>query len=271
MKTGGRRYKIWSSDMERHSSVSLKIKRWKKLILNLIPAPDECKRRIVKREDDDPDAQLTVEEANLDEMDGVVDHRTGVDGEVGRNGYEVVERGLETDGHGPVDAEPEPEDDKASNDPNTQTTAPAAAAARTDNSGANGLSLPTATSSPTATNTIASGGLPPLAITGPSVQLCPTPASTPSMNGNLFALHQAGLPEFHFPEESHLSATQVQDSTTFDPYSCDLSSMTNDWSATPAQSATPSLNPSTGFWFGNGEPEYNPSGLTSRQGAQILY
>jgi hypothetical protein len=247
------------------------------LKLIFFPAPEECKRRIVKREDDDPEAELTVEEATLAETFGVVDPKTCVDVEIGRDGNKVAEgeQGIissaeieEDHGLGPVTVDAET-DDKASDDLTSQTTSPAAA--RTYNPGANGPSLPTTTSSPTATKTISSGGLPPLAITGPSVQLCPTPASTPSITGNPFALHQAGPPDFHFPEESHLSATQVQDSTTFDPYPCDLSSMTNNWSATPAQSATPSLNPSTGFWFGNGEPEYNPSGLTSLQGAQILY
>jgi hypothetical protein len=191
-----------------------------------------------------------VEEATLSEMGVVREHEN-----------EIVK------GHDPVDAEPEDEDDKASDETTTQTTAQAA---RTDNTGTNGLSLPSPTSSPTATNTIGSGGKPPLPIT-------PTSASSqcsPSLNETPFAFQQAGAPGYPFPEESHISGADVQVPTSFDPYSCDFSSMTNNWSATPSQSATPSLNHSTvstGFWFGNGDYTGNPSGITFSQGVCKFY
>jgi hypothetical protein len=52
------------------------------LILIFFPAPEECTRRIVKREDDDSEAELTVEEATLAETVGVIDPKTCVDVEM---------------------------------------------------------------------------------------------------------------------------------------------------------------------------------------------
>ena len=246
--------------------------------------------------EDNPEAELTAEDTTdtLPVDETVVDQ---VEPEIGRDGNKERDVGTEIETAEPKesafapaftpdgDSESYVPDDKASGEtdcPTTQRTA-----LRTENNDADGPSsphcLPTPTSCPTPPNTIASGGLSPLAITGPSLQLslpCPTLPLSPSppsastvtlsteMNGNSFTFQQAGPPGFLFPEES---GTPVQGSSTFDPYSCNFGFMTNNWSVTPPHLATPSLNPSTGFWFGNGE-NY-PSGLAFSQGAprRLLY
>jgi hypothetical protein len=310
--------------MERHSSVSFKIKGPKILILNFYAAPEECKRRIVKTEDDDLEAELTAKDISLDET--FVDHSLGSGVEVENGGDGKKEKDIEIEKatvDGEKDSEPDDHDDftsaladsdkpyvcddkagtngvnapsphhlptptSCSTAPNTIASGGLAPLAITGPSMPLSLPsastpapemfgnpfsphhLPTPTSCSTAPNTIASGGLAPLAITGPSMPLSLPSASTPTpeMFGNPFALQQADPQAFHFPDESHLSGTHVQGASTFDPYS---GNFTNNWpgSATPAHSATPSLNSSLGFWFGNGEN--NTSGRTFSQGAPILY
>ena len=60
MKTGGRSCKSWSLPMGKRSSVSLNIIKKKQKILNSYPAPEECKRRIVKTEEDKEDLEADV-------------------------------------------------------------------------------------------------------------------------------------------------------------------------------------------------------------------
>ena len=230
-------------------------------------APEECKRRIIKTEEDDAlgDAESGLEDpmavtddgSSGDSIDngknketaddesgqdsGVLEHVVGTDIEVQQVGeYTLPEEGVDIP------------DDKSNAETRPKTP----------------LSLPTqypSTPSVTINNPPHPGPSPSLALeigasTAQSTEpesngsvLCPTAATT----NNLNAPGQLG---FVFPEETN--GTFEIGSSTFNPYLCNFNQTTNNWGAFQAQS---SMNLTNEFWFGNGDA--NPSDLTLSQGA----
>ena len=71
---------------------------------------------------------------------------------------------------------------------------------------------------------------------------------------------------FNFPSKISVSGSQVQESSSFSPFSCDFA--TQNLSGFTGHSTNPSLNPSTDLWVAN--PEMNPSCLSFPQGNLFL-
>ena len=270
--------------------------------LNFYSAPEECKRRIVKTEDDDSDAEM---DATVSGNSICVDVNAEGNNAAGGNSINKSKDVSDADGESDLDVPGDAglEKDMERTDIN-EDTRPAGSTAITDDApgammmdselektgGACAVQGPDDKSSAETTSATINGGNPPSPILpGPSPtsssttlttdinggnslftgrpQAGPFPiVPTTEINGenaNSFDLHLAG---FNFPQETH--GTHIPGST-FNPYPSDFTLTSNNWSAFPARPATPSLNPSMDFWFGNAE--YNPSGLTFPQGAQLLY
>lgn len=226
------------------------MKLLKKLNFKFFTAPEECKRRVVKTEDDDAEAEMDIEEDTTPVSDAV-------DGDI------AVEQEVDSmDGVQKLDS-----DDKA-NAETTPTTAQSVSRPSLQ------LSLPSSppspTQSPSAPSVEIKGGNTPFPV--PSQQLSPSLTSpktspagpAPEINGT-GPTTMINTPGFHFPGQSN--GTSEMGSSSFNQYLCDFSLTSNNLSAFPAHSATTSMNMSQDFWFCNGE--LNRS--TFSQGGQVLY
>lgn len=273
----------------------------KKLIF--YPAPDECKRRIVKTEDDASDVEMgpTVSDDSICvDVDAEVNKATDGNSE---NEINVLDR----DGEGELDLDvpqtgdaggigvEEGTDPKEINeDTNVFTDNAPGPSPMMANACPSPVQVPDDKSTPetfhTTTEINGLGGNPPLRVTAPypTAPSLPTtnidggnhlfPGVSPTAptmeidgaNANPFTLPLShcdpGHPaRFNFPEETH--GPRIQSN----PYSFDFSLT----SASPVHSATPSLNPSelTDLWFRNHDAEYNHSALSTNlsfpQGAQL--
>ena len=290
--------------MERHSSVSLKIVGPKKKLI-FYSAREECKRRIVKTQDDASDVEMgpTVlddsicvgVEAEVNEAADTNNKNKSNDGD--------GEGGLDPDGEGEPDvpgdaggiAVEEGTDPKDINEDNRVITDDEPDAMMCPgNACADQVLVPDDKSSPETANNLSFHttteinrlrGNPPLAgpyPTAPTTNihggnpLFPGASPiTPTMeiNGENANPFTGTFPVFHpDPATARYNFPEESHGTHIlsNPYSCDFSLT----SANLVHSATPSLNPSksTDFWFGNYDAEYNCSAvLTFPQGAQLLY
>jgi hypothetical protein len=233
--------------MGKHSSVSLIIKPEEyKLTSYRYSAPDECKRRIVKPEDD-LDGEMRVEDetlgrhgTDLDLKDQDVDKNVGE----GKNGTDsdvavsvvVPAAGVNT----PMRTEQEvaPLEEVEGNAPDSDDKAcpqidPPATGSGTDN-----LQPPFP---------------PPLASS--DVLRSSTTLSSAQLTQHL-PLAQGG-PGFDVPDQP-VGGSLTQDSSSVDPFPCDFTS--NNWSGFSNNSTAPSLNVSPELWYEN--TGLIPPGLT---------
>jgi hypothetical protein len=253
-------------------------------------APDECKRRIVKTEDDDPDIECAADGNNeKDNKEDANDPDTMTPGDAGSLDQ------VDTD---PKDINEDTPIDTiiADNEGATMEKAPCAVQVpddkpnaetadtyrfpatdidnqfpvpNTENNGENTFSFTPTTDIDNqfpVPNTEINGFL--FTPTTDFNNQLPVPNIMMEINGentNTFAFPTFLQPDgfnqgFNFTEGTLAQGTHVN------PYACDFG-LPSDWSAFLAHTATPSLNPSMNFGFG--DVAYNPSGLT--QGAQLLY
>ena len=253
MKKAGRSCRRWLLLTERPSSVSPKIARvLKKIILRT--APEECKRRIVKQEDEDA---LGEAELGLEDLTAVTDDRTSGDsidnGKIRRENADdeseqdsgVVEHAVSTDievqqvgeytlPEGAIVGVQIPDDkSNAETTPKTPsslpTEYPSAPSVTINNPPHPGPSpsLALEIGASTAQSTESNGS-----------NLCPTAATTNNTPGQL---------GFVFPEETKGT---LEIGSSFNPYLCNFDQTTNNWGAFQAPS---SMNLTNNFWFGNGE------------------
>ena len=215
-------------------------------------APEECKRRILKTEEEDA---LEEAESSLEDPSAVTDDRTSGDSidngeeedalgeaESGEEESGVVEHAVSTD----IEVQQVGEyrlpevgvqipDDKsnAETTPNTpsslHTQYPSAPSVTINNPPHPGPSpnLALDIGASTAQSTKSNGS-----------NLCPTAATTNNTPGQL---------GFVFPEETN-GTLEIE--SPFNPYLCNFDQTTNNWGAFQAQS---SMNLTNNFWFGNGE------------------
>lgn len=235
-----------------------------KIKLTFFSAPEECKRRIVKKEDEDAEAEVDIEDATVTDDQNRGDVYNARDGQNGRRDIpdsETQHKDEMVNGVGDtheLDVERNAEgteavqahDEKSNAETILSTPSPTTATAPSPSTVINVpieplQSLPFS-NAPLAPILETNGGNPPFSASGRS----PT---APTMTA------------FQFPDETQ----GTHGMGSLNPYSCDFGLTTNNWSAFPAQLATPSLNVSADFWFGR--TGNNPSNLTFTQGKQLLY